>query len=128
MITRMEAHITSGIEDHLIDGLQFKAGSGTAAYVLNSRFVRYFAESGNRFDSSSSRVFRFRLAEHCVLEPASCRVQMTIQNLTKGAGNNDVPFDAHRPSSINVQARAFVHGIAASGGLGRAREYRGADG
>ena len=77
----MEAHITSGIEDHLIDGLQFKAGSGTAQYVLNSRFVRYFAESGNRFDSSSSRVIRFRLADHCFLEPASVRLQMTIQNL-----------------------------------------------
>ena len=82
----MEAHITSGIEDHLIDGLQFKAGSGTAAYVLNSRFVRYFAESGNRFDSNSSRVIRFRLADHCFLEPASCRLQMTIQNLTQSAG------------------------------------------
>ena len=87
----MEADRTSGIEVHLIDGLQFKAGGGTAAYVLNSRFVRYFAESGHRFDSSSSRAIRFRLADHCFLEPTSCRVQMTIQNLTKGGGTNDVP-------------------------------------
>ena len=81
----MEAHITSGIEDHLIDGLQFKAGGGTAQYVLNSRFVRYFAESGNRFDPNSSRVIRFRLADHCFLEPASVRLQMTITNLSSDA-------------------------------------------
>ena len=68
----MEAHITSGIEDHLIDGLQFKAGSGTAQYVLNSRFVRYFAESGNRFDSSSSRVIRFGWPTTASSSPPAC--------------------------------------------------------
>ena len=105
----MEAHVTSGIEDHVIDGLQFKASHGTAAYVLNSRFVRYFAESGNRFDSNSSRVIRFRLADHCFLEPASCRVQMTIQNLTKDVGNNDVPLTPiAQPLSMFRRARLFM--------------------
>ena len=105
----MEAHITSGIEDHLIDGLQFKAGSGTAAYVLNSRFVRYFAESGNRFDSNSSRVIRFRLADHCFLEPASCRLQMTIQNLTvDGGGNNVALTPIAQPLSMFRRARLFM--------------------
>ena len=99
----MEAHITSGIEDHLIDGLQFKAGSGTAQYVLNSRFVRYFAESGNRFDSSSSRVIRFRLADHCFLEPASVRLQMTIQNLEGVALTPVAP-----PLSMFRRARCFM--------------------
>ena len=88
----MEAHITSGIDDHLIDGLQLKAGNGTAAYVLSSQFVRYFAESGNRFDSNSSRVIRFRLADNCFLEPASCRLQMIIQNVTVDGGGNNAAF------------------------------------
>ena len=106
---QMEAHVVSSISDHLIDGLQFKASNGTAAYVLNSRFVRYFAESGNRFDSNSSRVIRFRLADHCFLEPASCRVQMTIQNLTKDVGNNDVPLTPiAQPLSMFRRARLFM--------------------
>ena len=78
----MEAHITRGIEGHMIDGLQLKAGYGTAAYVLNSRFARYFAESGTRFDSSSSRAIRLRLADHCFLEPASVRLQLATNNLS----------------------------------------------
>ena len=78
----MEGHITSGIEDHLIDGLSFKASSGTSSYVLNRRFVRFFAESGDRFSPDSSRVIRFRLTDQAFLEPSSLRLQLTIQSLT----------------------------------------------
>ena len=100
----MEAHITSGIEDHLIDGLQFKAASGTAQYVLNSRCVRYFAESGNRFDANSSRVIRFRLADHCFLEPASVRLQMTINNLSTTTDLTPVA----QPLAMFRRARLFM--------------------
>jgi len=101
--------VTSSIEDHLIDGLRFQAGSGTAQYVLNSRFVRYFAESGNRFNASSSRAIRFRLADHCFLEPASCRLQMTIQNLTVNAENAQVPLTpVAQPLSTFRRARLFM--------------------
>ena len=55
----MEAILTSGGEDHLIEGLSFKPPSNTANYVLETRQVTYQAESGNRFDPVSSRVIVF---------------------------------------------------------------------
>ena len=64
----MEAIITSGAEDHLIEGLSFKPRSNTANYVLETRQVTYQAESGNSFDPVSSRVIRLRLVDHGCLE------------------------------------------------------------
>ena len=105
----MEAHVTSGIEDHLIDGLSFKASSGTASYVLNSRFVRFFAESGNRFDANSSRVLRFRLTDQSFLEPSSVRLQMTIQNLTVDGGGAAAPLTPiAQPLAMFARARLFM--------------------
>ena len=76
----MEAILTSGAEDHLIEGLSFKPPSATANYVLETRQVTYMAESGNRFDPVSSKVIRFRLADHGFLEASSVRLALTIQN------------------------------------------------
>ena len=76
----MEAILTSGSEDHLIEGLSFKAPNNTANYVLESRYVTYQAESGNRFDPVSSKVIRFRLADHGFLEASSVKLALTIQN------------------------------------------------
>ena len=76
----MEAILTSGAQDHLIEGLSFKPPSATAAYVLESRGVTYQAESGNKFDSVSSKVIRFRLADHGFLESSSVRLALTLQN------------------------------------------------
>ena len=76
----MEAIITSGAEDHLIEGLSFKPPSNTANYVLETRQVTYQAESGNRFDPVSSRVIRFRLADHGFLEASSVKLALTLQN------------------------------------------------
>ena len=69
----MATILTSGAEDHLIEGLSFKPPSATANYVLETRQVTYQAESGNRFDPVSSRVIRFRLADHGFLEASSVK-------------------------------------------------------
>ena len=76
----MEAILTSGGEDHLIEGLSFKPPSNTANYVLETRQVTYQAESGNRFDPISIRVIRFRLADHGFLEASSVKLALTLQN------------------------------------------------
>ena len=76
----MEAHLTSGGEDVLIDGLRFQPHSNTANYCIANRQVQYFAESGNRFDPVSSRVIRFRLADTGFLESSSCRLALTVTN------------------------------------------------
>ena len=76
----MEAILTSGAEDHLIEGLSFKPPSNTAQYILESRYVTYQAESGNRFDPVSSKVIRFRLADHGFLEASSVKLALTLQN------------------------------------------------
>ena len=76
----MEAILTSGAEDHLIEGLSFKPPSATANYVLETRYVTYMVESSNRFDPVSSRVIRFRLADHGFLESSSVKLALTLQN------------------------------------------------
>ena len=81
----MEAHLTSSGQDTLIAGLNFK-GSQTAQYCLTNRQVRYFAESGNKFDPVSSRVIRFRIAgDQGFLEASSVRLQFTLTNLKSDA-------------------------------------------
>ena len=76
----MEAILTSGAEDHLIEGLSFKPPSATTNYVLETRQVTYQAESGNRFDPVSSRVIRFRLADHGFLEAPRVKLALTLKN------------------------------------------------
>ena len=76
----MEAIITSGSEDHLIEGLSFRPPNNTANYVLETRQVTYQAESGNRFDPVSSRVIRFRLADHGFLEASNVKLALALQN------------------------------------------------
>ena len=76
----MEAILTSGAEDHLIEGLSFKPPSATANYVLETRQVVFNAESGDRFNPVSSRIIRFRLADHGFLEASSVRLALTTQN------------------------------------------------
>ena len=80
----MEAHLTSGAEDTLIEGLRFQPPSATSNYCIAARQVRYFAESGNRHDPVSSRVIRFRLADTGFLESASVRLGLTITNQHTG--------------------------------------------
>ena len=94
----MEGHITSG-EDHLIEGLSFQNKGGTASYVLNSRFVRFFAESGDRFSPDSSRVIRFRLTDQAFLESSSVRLQCTIRNLTVDGQGQDINLTPIAPPS-----------------------------
>ena len=60
----MEAHLTGASSDQLLDGLKFGPPQNTSNYVLENRSVNYFPESGNTFDSLSTKVIRFRLADH----------------------------------------------------------------
>ena len=76
----MEAHLTAGAEDSLIEGLKFTPPGNTANYCIANRPVQYFAESGNRFDPVSSRVIRFRLADTGFLESSSVRLRLTVTN------------------------------------------------
>ena len=81
----MEARLTSG-SDTLIAGLNFKPPSQTAQYCLTNRQVRYFVESGNKFDPVSSRVIRFRIdGDQGFLEASSVRLQFTLTNLKSDA-------------------------------------------
>ena len=102
----MEGHITSSVSDHLISGLDFRAGSGSANYVQQSRFVRFQAESGNKFSSTSSRVIRFRLSDSCYLDPTSVRLCFTLQNLSQA--DNLTPVTP--PGALFSRLRMFAGG------------------
>ena len=99
----MEAHRTSAGEYFLIDGLSFKPPNNTAAYVQETRQVSYFPESDNRFDPVSSKVIRFRLADHAFVEASSCKFGFTIPNL----GNQNITQLA-QPMSLFRRARLFA--------------------
>ena len=113
----MEAILTSGSEDHLIEGLSFRPPSETANYVLETRQVTYQAESGNRFDPVSSRVIRFRLADHGFLEASSVKLALTLQN--KGC-TTVTPIG--RVMSLLRRARLFASSQFFEGRIGLATE------
>ena len=98
----MEAILTSGGEDHLIQGLAFKPPSQTANYVLETRQVLFHAESGNKFDPQSSRVIRFRLADQGFLESSSVKLGFTLNNT---AGKTMTPIG--QTMSLFRRARIF---------------------
>ena len=101
----MEAHLTGASSDQLLEGLKFGPPSSTANYTLTSRFVNYFPESGNRFDSLSTKVIRFRLADQGFLESSSLRLRFTIINQ---ANANLTPIAT--PLSMFRRARLFAAG------------------
>ena len=101
----MEAHLTGASSDQLLDGLKFGPPQNTSNYVLENRAVHLFPESGNTFDALSTKVIRFRLAEHGFLESSSLRLRFTIIN-QKAA--NLTPIAT--PLSMFRRARLFAAG------------------
>ena len=98
----MEAHLTGASSDKLLAGLDFSPPSNTASYVTGTRLTNFFAESGNTWDSLSSRVIRFRVADQGFLESASLRLRFTIVNL------RDAPLTPCAPVlSMFRRARIF---------------------
>ena len=103
----MEAHLSSHVEDGLLDSLNFKPPGNSANYVLETRKVRFFAEASDTFGPTSSRVIRFRLVDQGFWEPASSRIQFTIHN--KDATNALKPIAG--PCAMFSRIRVFISGI-----------------
>ena len=102
----MEAHLSSHVEDGLLESLNFKPPGASANYVLETRKVRYFAEASDTF-GPNSRVIRFRLVDQGFWEPSSSRVQFTIHN--KDVLNTLKPIAG--PLAMFSRIRVFVSGI-----------------
>ena len=102
----MEAHLSSAVEDGLLESLNFRPSGNSAQYVLESRKVRFFAEASARFDPNS-RVIRFRLVDQGFWEPASSRIQFTLNN--KDSSNALVPISG--PLGMFSRIRVFISGI-----------------
>ena len=106
----MEALVSGGVADTLISSLDF-SHEGVARYILSSRHCLFPAESGNRWDSTSSRVLRFRIADASVLETASCRVAFSLVNETQNATPAAVALTPVAPcGSIFRRCRTFIGG------------------
>lgn len=102
----MEAHLSSTVEDGLLESLNFRPSGQSAAYVLESRQVRFFAEASDRL-GPNSRVIRFRLVDQGFWEPASSRIQFTLNN--KDSSNALVPISG--PLGMFSRCRIFISGI-----------------
>ena len=102
----MEAHLSSTVEDGLLDSLNFKPSGNSAQYVLETRKVRFFAEASDRF-GPNSRVIRFRLVDQGYWEVASSRISFTLNN--KDTSNALVPISG--PCGMFSRIRVFVAGI-----------------
>ena len=99
----MEAHLTGASSDKLLEGLNFSPPSNTASYVTATCITNYFAESGHVFDSISSKVIRFRVADQGFLESASLRLRFTIVNV------KDAPLTPCAPvGAMFRRARLFA--------------------
>ena len=83
----MEAHVVSHIQDHLISSLAFKPSSGTANYVLSSKFIRFLPESGDTW-TTANRTIRFRLADSAFIDMESIRLGMTVFNSSTVTASN----------------------------------------
>ena len=106
----MEALVSAGVSDTLISSLDF-SHAGVARYLLSSRYCTFPAESGNRFDSTSSRLLRFRIADTSVLETASCRISFAIVNDTVNGTLNGTALTPVAPAgAIFRRARTFLGG------------------
>ena len=101
----MEAHLSSTVEDGLLESLNFKPGGQSASYVVQSRKVKVFAEASDTF-GLNSRVIRFRIAEQDFWEPASTRIEFTLYN----EDTNPISPCAS-PGAMFSRYRIFVSGI-----------------
>ena len=99
----MEAHLTGASSDKLLEGLSFSPPNSTASYVTETKYSNFFAESGNTFDSLSSKVIRFRVADQGFLESASLRLRFTIVNL-----KNEALTPCASPMAMFRRARLFA--------------------
>ena len=102
----MEAHLSSTVEDGLLDSLSYRPGGNSASYVLETRKVRMFAESSDTF-GPNSRVIRFRLVDQAFWEPSSSRIQFTLHN--KDTTNALLPVAP--PCAMFSRIRVFLSGI-----------------
>ena len=102
----MEATLSSTVSDGLLESLNYRPSGNSAQYVLESRKVRFFAESSDRF-GPNSRVIRFRLVDQGFWEPASSKIQFTLNN--KDSSNALVPISG--PLGQFSRIRIFASGI-----------------
>ena len=95
----MEAHLSSTVEDGLLESLNFKPSGNSAQYVLETRKVRFFAEASDRF-GPNSRVVRFRLVDQGFWEVASSRIQFTLNNKCRSRGRVASASDAYQEGDL----------------------------
>jgi hypothetical protein len=69
--------LTSHVEDGLLESLNFQLPGNNANYVLETRKVRFFAESSDQF-SMNSRVIRFKIVDQGFWDPSSSRIQFAL--------------------------------------------------
>ena len=103
----MEAHLSSSVQDGLLESLNFRPPGNSAGYVLESRKVKFFAESSDTF-SVNSRVIRFRLVDQGFWEPGSSKVTFTLFN--KDSSNALAPV-TWSPLAMFSRIRVFMSGI-----------------
>ena len=80
MVQHTEATLTSGADDHLIEGLSFKPPSAAANKVLETRQVTDPADTGNSFGPVPGRVIRPLLADDGFLVASVVKLALTLQN------------------------------------------------
>ena len=103
----MEAHLSSHVEDGLLESLNFKPPGNSANYVLETKKVKFFAEASDRFSPTTSRVIRFRLVDQGFWEPSSSRIELQLNNLD---GTNALVPIAPALGMIS-RIRVFISGI-----------------
>ena len=103
----MEHHVQA-VEDHLIEGLNFKMRPGSS-YVTERRNTTFFPSGGNSYSTSGVRVIRFNLTgTDSWLDPTTVKIAMDVVN--DGAGANNVLIPLTGAHGFFSRARVYAGG------------------
>ena len=100
--------VASGLDDHLIPGINFKLGAG-ASYIIGRRFATFYPQGSNIYTpTGGTRLIRF------VLSDATNLLDLSTFRLAFQLTNNDAAKDlvllGHLGQSLFQSVRVYVGG------------------
>jgi hypothetical protein len=103
--------VASGLEDHLIPGINFKLGA-SASYIIGRRFATFYPQGSNTYTpTAGTRLIRF------VLSDATNLLDLSTFRLAFQLINNDAAKDlvllGHPGQSLFQRVRVYVGGCLA---------------
>jgi hypothetical protein len=103
--------VASGLEDHLIPGINFKLGAG-ASYIIGRRFATFYPQGSNIYTpTGGTRLIRFVLSDATnLLDLSTFRLAFQLTNLDAA---KPLQLTGHPGQSLFQRIRIYVGGCLA---------------